>query len=174
MIPWFSFLTSLLAFFAILAGGLFQEARAEEKWGSPKILEPRLNYEDELRQALETFRQDQGGLNEANLFPLIRSWEVKFSLLEIATLILNSFPPERYDYMSLGRSGAALSVAMEVLLEVRGSDAKVLEFPLSGLRQDHFLPSSCLYGYLKNGQGRGVDSRAQAGASSGAFRSSGR
>lgn len=138
MLTWISSLTPVLFFFAVLAGGPHPWVWAEENRGLPKVMEPHLRFEEQLSELVGAFWV--GSLSETNLFPLIRSKELQWSLLEMADLVLKSFPPEQYDYVSLGRSGAGLSVAMEVLLEASHADAKVLEFPLSGLRQDYFEP----------------------------------
>lgn len=64
-------------------------------------------------------------------FPLQDQLEPQF---ELAESVLAEFPPDKFDYLFIGRSGAAVQIALEEQLAVRSQDAKVQEFPLSGLR----------------------------------------
>lgn len=66
---------------------------------------------------------------------------VKRALIELTTEILKHFPPSEYDYVSLGRSPSAISIALKQILQLRASMAEVIELPLSGLRHGHFEAS---------------------------------
>lgn len=137
---WRSSLIIPLIFSAILAAAPLQESIAEEASTPNKILEPRLHYEKEMTHLLEAFGYGTTDLSETILSPLVLSKEVEVSLLEMAAFIIERFPPDQYDYVSLGRSCAGLAVAMDVLLEKRQSGARVFEFPISGLSRGYFRP----------------------------------
>lgn len=61
---------------------------------------------------------------------------VRRTLVELAAEVLRHFPPSEFDYVSLGRSPAPVAIVIEEILRERGSQARLIELPMSGLRHD--------------------------------------
>lgn len=90
----------------------------------------------QLERLFQFIRPD--GFDIDRVHQVSDSTEVRHAMIELAGEILRHFPPSDYDYVSLGRSAAAVAVILEEILRARGSGASVHELPLSGLRHDMF------------------------------------
>lgn len=79
-------------------------------------------------------------IQEADYENMARHHLAQENLLILAELLLQLYPPHEYDYVSLGRSGAGLALALEAVLaelsmaQPESSRAIVRELPFSGLR----------------------------------------
>lgn len=141
----------ILAFSLALFGGFFaptvtlavprnpaQRAVSSSEVKGLALEAPVLSREAEIQSLLNEAHHPVNGLRPDSLELSTESAPMVSAMDELARMILRYFPASEYDYVSLGRSGAAISLALDAILRAQSSQATVSEFPMSKLRDGQF------------------------------------